>query len=70
MMAIYKHEDGTCTISARRQWRPGVYEDEKTARIAQRRDDRELQSLQDQANRDAGGTCGVITAKMLKSAPA
>ena len=64
---IYTHEDGTCTMSAQQVWRPGVYENARVARIAQRRDDADLQKLMDAANgRMPDGVGGTITEQDLR----
>lgn len=60
-MAIYEL-DGTFTISSKQQWRPGVYDSQRTARYAQRFTDDELQRLQDSVNPG-----GVITFAMLQN---
>lgn len=48
---IYKNQDGTCTISSGHAWLPGVYQDERTARVAFRLPNTDLQSLQDTVNK-------------------
>lgn len=53
-------------ISAYSCWRPGVYDSEHTARIAQRRCDGELIELMEHANhRMPGGVGGTITKQDL-----
>lgn len=61
-MTIYKNPDGTVTMSASKVWRPGVFENEQTARRAQRLDDAAIRELQNAAN--ARGDC-VIRASDL-----
>lgn len=43
---IYKHDDGTYTISSHRVWMPGIYDSKRTANYAFRFSDEELCSLQ------------------------
>lgn len=52
---------GVYVISSRGVWRPGCYEDARTARYAFRFPDEVLQRLQDEASARAGGAGGVIT---------
>jgi len=47
---IHTHADGSVTMSANKVWRPGVFENARTARIAQRLDDSEIRILQAAAN--------------------
>lgn len=44
---IHHHDDGTCTISSRGGWLPGIYDSERTARYAFRFGDDILQRLSD-----------------------
>lgn len=67
-MALYKHEDGTYTISSHSVWMPGCYEDAKTARYAFRFSDSILTSIMKEANERAGGCGGTITYLDLKQA--
>ncbi len=60
-MAIYKTDSGDFAISANQCWRPGSYEDERTAKYAFRFSDADLKELQSSVN--PGGT---ITFKMLQ----
>jgi len=67
---IYKHDDGTCTISADRVWRPGVFESEKAARMGQRLLDEEIQELQDEVNaRESDPEKRFITEAMIRAKP-
>ena len=66
-MAIHRVEDGF-VISSAKQWLPGIYDTEHTARYAFRFEAVVLQRLQDEANARAGGTRGVITRADLKGA--
>ena len=67
-MAIHKLDDKEeFVISAGHCWRPGVFDSKRAARIAQRRDDTEIQRFQDVANsRMPGGVGGVITEKLIR----
>ncbi len=60
-MAIHKNDDGTCVVSSKGTWLPGIFEDERTARLAFRLSDEVLLQLQEEANARAGGTGGLLT---------
>ena len=64
-MAIHRVKN-VFVISSHQVWMPGAYDTERTARYAFRFKDRELQQLQDEANKRNGGFDGVITMDDLK----
>lgn len=66
MSMIHKNYDGRYCISANQVWRPGSFDNEHTARIAQRHSDEEIIKWQAIANKRNGGTDGVITESLIR----
>ena len=64
---IHKAQDGTCTISSRGMWLPGIYDSERSARYAFRFGDEVLQSLADRVCR-VDGENRAITMDDLRAA--